>query len=242
LVGRHREIYAPGDVEFERPVGYAEVVCSWTPTPLPSVLVPVAEAALAQLEGFLAPADEGWILSRVLVLFSHYPDRRFTPEIEEAIAADWAEDLAGYPRWAIDQAARSYRRNPDNRWRPTPGVFLALVDELIGSAPRERDRLRQVLALGPPEPAIDQPTRKARPERRPPSAAELAAVSEMMQKIRDNSAAAQREEADRRASWVRFRRARLAEAWSETGMTSPATQQRAEDALRREFHATVGPG
>ena len=50
-----------------------------------------------------------------------------TPEVEQMVALDWAEDLDEFPNWAIDQAARTWRRT--KKWRPSIAEMRALCKE-----------------------------------------------------------------------------------------------------------------
>lgn len=98
---------------------------------------------LATLNAALEPADRGALLSRILVLLSHYPARENPEQVEFGIAADWAEDLGSYPLWAIEAAAKAWRRC--QRFRPQICEMISLCEEAAGELMRLRDRLRQVM-------------------------------------------------------------------------------------------------
>lgn len=115
----------------------------WCP---PAIHGPVEAAAVEQrlqvLDDVLQPAQRGALLARVLALLSHYRLDPHPPEVEQRLADDWAEDLGGYPLWAVEAAARAWRRT--RRFKPQPVEMLALCEERCGALQRERDRLRQV--------------------------------------------------------------------------------------------------
>ena len=92
--------------------GFADVVEDWTPpdgvTPRHAAL---ARRALSEIDNtILAPASANHLLGRVLALLSHFPAKATSPEVEQLLAMDWADDLGEFPAWAIDQAARRWRR------------------------------------------------------------------------------------------------------------------------------------
>ena len=98
---------------------------------------------LDALEVALAPADRGELLARVLALLSHYRSEPHARQVELRIADDWAEDLGGFPMWAIEEAARRWRRT--RKFRPQICEMIALCEEVAGEAIAERDRLRHAL-------------------------------------------------------------------------------------------------
>jgi len=113
----------------------------------PPILHNAAEAAAVErrlfaLDRVLQPTDRGALLARVLALLSHYRMDPHPPEVEQRLADDWAEDLETYPLWAVEDAARSWRRS--RRFKPQPAEMVALCEESCGSLRWERDRLRQV--------------------------------------------------------------------------------------------------
>lgn len=99
---------------------------------------------LEALEGLTAPAGPGEIMSRVLVLLSHYRQAGHSDAVEQGIADDWAEDLGSYPMWAIDEAARRWRRT--RKFKPQIAEIVELCDQVSGEVTKERDRLRSILA------------------------------------------------------------------------------------------------
>lgn len=103
----------------------------------------LAASYLASLEDAVAPADRGGLLARVLALLSHYRIDPHPPQVELRIADDWAEDLGRYPMWAVDEAARTWRRS--RRFKPQISEMIALCDEAVGTCLVERDRLRSIM-------------------------------------------------------------------------------------------------
>lgn len=105
----------------------------------------LARRALDELAaGVLAPAPANHLLGRILALLSHYPAKGTTAEVEQMVALDWAEDLGEYPAWAIDAAARRWRRT--RKWRPSIAEMRALCDEATMPERALVERLRAVVA------------------------------------------------------------------------------------------------
>ncbi len=123
--------------------GPARRVERWTPPALRSQDEAAAVMRrLLALDDALLPAHRGALLARVLALLSHYRIDPHPPEVEQRLADDWAEDLGGYPLWAVDGAARTWRRT--RRFKPQPAEMVALCEDACGALRQERDRLRQV--------------------------------------------------------------------------------------------------
>lgn len=99
---------------------------------------------LEALERLTVPAVAGEIMSRILVLLSHYRQAGHSDTVEQGIADDWAEDLGSYPMWAIDEAARRWRRT--RRFKPQISEIIEFCDHASGEAIKERDRLRSIVA------------------------------------------------------------------------------------------------
>jgi hypothetical protein len=123
--------------------GFQDVEEDWSPP----VAVTPAQAGLARraLENLrrevLAPAPPERLLARVLALLSHFPMKGLSAEVEQMVALDWAEDLGEFPIWAVDQAARVWRRT--RKWRPS----IAEMRDLCRDACREERRLADRLRL-----------------------------------------------------------------------------------------------
>lgn len=116
----------------------------WSPPAVQSQAEAVAvERRLLALEDALQPAHRGALLGRVLALLSHFRMDPHPPEVEQRLADDWAEDLGAYPLWAVEAAARTWRRT--RRFKPQPAEMVALCEESCGPLQQERGRLHQVL-------------------------------------------------------------------------------------------------
>ncbi|WP_207461551.1 hypothetical protein [Azospirillum sp. SYSU D00513] len=94
----------------------------------------------------LAPAAPNHLLGRILALLSHFPAKGTTPEVEQMIAMDWADDLGEYPAWALDQAARTWRRT--KKWRPSIAEMRALCEEACAAERALAERLQAVAMAG----------------------------------------------------------------------------------------------
>jgi hypothetical protein len=159
LAGRRRGL-TPTEEQAEKGQGEVRTVeDGWSPRPLPPDFAHRARRALADLDRYLAPVppeQEGRVLARVMTLLEHYAGRNRAPGVEEALADDWLEDVAEFPVWAIEEACRIWRRDPARSWRPTPGQFREICEDLVGEARVQRDRLRLVLAAKPAEPTAEE--------------------------------------------------------------------------------------
>lgn len=117
---------------------------TWTPIPIrdPNLLAEVNER-LAQIESATQPAPRGELVSRVMVLLSHYRSDPQPPEVQSAIADDWAEDLGPYPLWVINEAARQWRQT--KVFKPQPSEMIKLCQRASAAILKERYRLRATI-------------------------------------------------------------------------------------------------
>ncbi|PWC48340.1 hypothetical protein [Azospirillum sp. TSA6c] len=143
--------------------GFADVVEDWTPpdgvTPRHAAL---ARRALSEIaDTILAPASANHLLGRVLALLSHFPAKATSPEVEQLLAMDWADDLGEFPAWAIDQAARRWRRT--RKWRPSIAEIRALCEEACAEENALADRLRAIAMAGERDGETGNPTAAVRP-------------------------------------------------------------------------------
>lgn len=95
-----------------------------------------------ELKSYLSPASKADILARILSLLSHYKGETHAPQIEQIIANDWAQDVGDYPLWAINEAARQWRRT--QKFRPQISEFIERCESLIADA---RDELKAIMAI-----------------------------------------------------------------------------------------------
>ncbi|WP_180282625.1 hypothetical protein [Azospirillum oleiclasticum] len=113
----------------------------------------IAQRTLDEMErSVLAPADTNHVLARVLSLLSHFPAKALPAPVEEMVALDWADDLGEFPGWAIDQAARVWRRT--RKWKPSIAEMRALCEEACAPERRVAARLKAVAQAGTADPAV----------------------------------------------------------------------------------------
>ena len=131
--------------------GYEGDVEVWEPREVTTVDAPALRRQLALVNAAMAPGDPGAILARVLALLSHYRDHNpLPPQVEVAIAEDWADDLSEFPAHVVAEAARRWRRHPTKyRFKPLPGDIRALCVEIAGRLPTIKQRLERLLASVP---------------------------------------------------------------------------------------------
>lgn len=129
--------------------GFEGLAETWSPpATVTARQAAMAQRMLADLKGsILAPAEPDRLLGRVLALLSHYPAKGLTSDVEQLVAMDWVEDLGEFPVWAIDQAARTWRRT--KKWRPSIAEMRALCEEACEKERQLVECLRKVLAASP---------------------------------------------------------------------------------------------
>lgn len=142
-----REVLAGGRMERRARFaddGFDGVTEDWIPPPtLTEQHGRMAQRALDELAAtVLAPVAPDHMLARMLALLSHYPAKGMTPEVEQLVALDWAEDLGEFPAWAIDAAARTWRRT--QKWRPSIAEMRALCAEACAQERALAQRLSAV--------------------------------------------------------------------------------------------------
>jgi len=114
----------------------------WQPHPMNAEEARIGGEFLRAVEAVMVPVDKGRLLTRVLALLSHYRSDPNPPEVEYAIAEDWAEDLGEFPAWAIEEAARQWRRS--KKFRPQICEIREACERLTV---RERTLLRRLRQL-----------------------------------------------------------------------------------------------
>ncbi|MFQ5535619.1 MAG: hypothetical protein ACE5EM_12450 [Sphingomonadales bacterium] len=117
--------------------------------PVTADLLAEVRARIPEFEAGLIPAERGYVLARIMALMEHFyvPDRE--QQVEKIIAGDWAEHLAEYPSWVIDDVVRRWLRG--ERKRPTIAEFRERCDSAVWRVRRDlRDmkRLLDVVADG----------------------------------------------------------------------------------------------
>ena len=157
-------------------IGPTRVVETWLPPRVtdPRILEEVRDR-LRNLAIALDPAPPGELLSRIMVLLAHYRVPENSKQTEYGIALDWADDLGDYPMWAIEEAARRWRRT--KKFRPQICEMIELCEDACGKLKTERRRLESVinaseLASNPVRQealavvrSLVQPLRGSRPQR-----------------------------------------------------------------------------
>ena len=127
-----------------------------TPASKDAAALEAAGHYLDQIELAMEPAPRGRLLSRIIALLSHFRLDVHRPEVEEQLANDWAEDLGGFPAWAVDEAARRWRRT--RKFKPQICEMVSLCEEICGPSMLQRDRLRMVMAACQPKGPVQQRT------------------------------------------------------------------------------------
>jgi hypothetical protein len=91
-----------------------------------------------------SPVLLGQAIGKLLAHFerSAGSDQR-DPDLLEAMMVDWIEDLGEYPRWAVEDAAREYRRT-EKKWKPTIAVMRELCEDRVKA---DRRTLRMLAKL-----------------------------------------------------------------------------------------------
>ncbi|MCM8735448.1 hypothetical protein M5E06_14900 [Azospirillum sp. A1-3] len=143
-----QQVMASGRLE-QRPCfsdnGFERLQEIWSPPPTVSARqAGMAQRVLNDLEdSVLVPAEPDRLLGRVLALLSHFPAKGLTPDVEQLVAIDWVEDLGEFPAWAIDAAARTWRRT--RKWRPSIAEMRTLCEEACANERAMAQRLRQII-------------------------------------------------------------------------------------------------
>ncbi|HLZ10576.1 MAG TPA: hypothetical protein VKT80_18465 [Chloroflexota bacterium] len=118
---------------------------AWRPSLPDSAALAELKQVELELAGVLDPAPRQWLTARIYSLLSHYPGKPLAQAVEMAIGFDWVEDLEGFPAWAVQEAARQWRRNKENKWRPAPGEMMDLCERIVGPFKTLSDRVGQLL-------------------------------------------------------------------------------------------------
>ncbi len=98
---------------------------------------------LTALDTCMEPAARPELMSRVLVLLAHYRSAAHADAVEQGIADDWAEDLAAYPMWAVEEAARTWRRT--KKFKPQITEIIELCETAVKNLSVERQRLQSIV-------------------------------------------------------------------------------------------------
>lgn len=96
---------------------------------LPSLLE--CQAARDEVEASLprltTPAQSDWLMARIAALLHPYYEKDVPQGVRMMEAEDWAVELDGYPRWAVEKAVRWWKSgdNPKRQKRPLEGDISA---------------------------------------------------------------------------------------------------------------------
>jgi len=114
-----------------------------------------AVASLPALEAYTTRAGVPGVKAALGKLFAIYPQQDRS-EIEWAVWWEiYIEDLANLPQWALEEAARQYRRKPDSEFFPKPGMLRDLAGRIAAPAAYATYRAK-VLSRTPIRPAISK--------------------------------------------------------------------------------------
>lgn len=133
--------------------GGHRVIETWVAIRLAGAEVDACRAYVDGLNEVLQPAPGRMILARILTLLSHYGGETRAPEVETAMASDWAEDLSEYPIWAIEQAARHWRRT--QKFKPRICEIRSLCDAAVAEHRKLLARLEACLNATPSSPQTE---------------------------------------------------------------------------------------
>jgi len=115
----------------------------WEPCEMTEAQAEAAREFLNVVSGIVAPADKGRLLTRILTLLSHYRTDPNPAQVEFMIAEDWAEDLGEFPAWAVDEAARQWRRS--RKFKPQICEIREACQRIVGLEMQLVYRLRRLL-------------------------------------------------------------------------------------------------
>lgn len=114
------------------------------------------------------PANPTWVMARIAALLSPYYEKDVPQAVRVMEAEDWAEALAEYPQWAIQNAVRWWKseHNADRRKRPMEGDIAAVCRKEMDAVRAAAFILSQPLAPQPAQglPRPDVPTAEQRRE------------------------------------------------------------------------------
>lgn len=157
----------------------------WLKRSLPSLRHDLAarEMAAAAVAGLQTTASPAWVMARIAALLSPYYEKDVPQAVRVMEAEDWADALAEYPQWAIQNAVRWWKseHNADRRRRPMEG-------DIAAACRREMDAVRAAAFI------LSQPVAQpqSEPEREAVSPERKAEMNAFVQKtIREMTARSQ---------------------------------------------------
>lgn len=87
-------------------------------------------------------ASNDMVAGLMIRLLAHYWHAGMPQVLQDLVAQDFAEDLAGVSSADLADACRRYRRDPANIHAPKPGQLLALVEKARGERRWKLQRLQ----------------------------------------------------------------------------------------------------
>jgi hypothetical protein len=114
------------------------------------------------------PAQPAWVMARIAALLSPYYEKDVPQAVRVMEAEDWAEALAEYPQWAIQNAVRWWKseHNQDRRKRPFEGDIAALCRKEMDAVRAALFILSQPIAPQHQAVALERPPAPTVEERR----------------------------------------------------------------------------
>ncbi len=81
------------------------------------------------VERLSVPADTTWLMARIAALLSPYYEKDTPQGVRVMEAQDWAEEIGGFPQWAVQRAVRWWKSadNPKRAKRPIEGDISARI-------------------------------------------------------------------------------------------------------------------
>jgi len=133
------------------------------------------EAALTQMNTYLSPPEDRWILGRVATLLAHYWVGALPESVGAMVAEDWVKVLTRRPAWAVEKAIDEWVAEKNRR--PTPAEIGQRALQFAATAFRQRDQLVAVLS------SKEKPRRKKKQ-------ADIKKISKLVEEMKANLSAA----------------------------------------------------
>ena len=115
---------------------------------------------LTTYRAYLQPGRREDISALLTRLRGHYFVPNMSPALAQALAEDWADDLGGFPLWAVKAACDRYRRNEETK-TPKPAAVMGFARDEIQDEAREMDAIELALSS---KPGTSEPPPRATPE------------------------------------------------------------------------------
>lgn len=116
---------------------------------------------MQDLRASLKPGQPEAVAALIEGLAAHYPQAGRTLGDDEVRTDAWLQDMAEYPTDAIESACIQWRRSPE-RWMPTPGQLIALIEPIVTHRRRLMERGERIIAeheRGGPQTRKPEPVR-----------------------------------------------------------------------------------